>query len=72
MAQMTVGTYLFTRVKQLGIETVLGVPGDYELILLDDIPRAGLSWKGNPNELNASYAVRSGFCARQGQALIYI
>lgn len=29
---------------------------DYELALLDLLPKAGLDWKGNPNELNASYA----------------
>lgn len=29
---------------------------DYELALLDLIPKAGLEWKGNPNELNAAYA----------------
>ncbi len=29
---------------------------DYELTLLDLIPKAGLEWKGNPNELNAAYA----------------
>ena len=29
---------------------------DYELALLDLIPRAGLEWKGNPSELNAAYA----------------
>jgi hypothetical protein len=26
---------------------------DYELMLLDLIPEAGLTWRGNPNELNA-------------------
>lgn len=26
---------------------------DYELMLLDFIPEAGLTWRGNPNELNA-------------------
>ena len=27
MAEVTVGSYLFTRLKQLGVETVFGVPG---------------------------------------------
>jgi hypothetical protein len=26
---------------------------DYELMLLDLVPEAGLTWRGNPNELNA-------------------
>lgn len=30
---------------------------DYELVLLDMIPAAGLKWRGNSNELIASYAV---------------
>ena len=29
---------------------------NYELTLLDPIPKAGLKWKGNPNELKAAYA----------------
>lgn len=32
---------------------------DYELVILDMIPAAGLTWRGNANELIASYAVRS-------------
>jgi hypothetical protein len=32
---------------------------DYELVLLDMVPEAGLTWRGNPNELIASYAVVS-------------
>jgi hypothetical protein len=34
---------------------------DYELVILDMIPEAGLTWRGNPNELIAGYAVRSKF-----------
>ena len=30
-----------------------GVPGDYNLVALDYIPKAGLHWVGNVNELNA-------------------
>lgn len=53
---MKVGDYLFARLKELGIQTVFGVPGDYELALLDLIGDAGLAFRGNPNELIASYA----------------
>lgn len=38
------------------MRTVHGVPGDYILSGLDHITRAGLSWKGNVNELEAGYA----------------
>ena len=48
-----VADYLFTRLHQLGVRSVHGVPGDYNLVALDYIPRAGLSWVGNVNELNA-------------------
>lgn len=48
--------YLFTRLKQLGIGAVHGVPGDFNLTLLDYVEPAGLQWVGNANELNAGYA----------------
>ncbi|EMR82182.1 hypothetical protein ACHAPC_008654 [Botrytis cinerea] len=48
--------YLFTRLKQIGIDSVHGLPGDYNLVALDYIPKLGLKWVGNCNELNAGYA----------------
>ncbi|KAK6365140.1 hypothetical protein LTS17_011618 [Exophiala oligosperma] len=48
--------YLFTRLHQLGIRATHGVPGDYNLTLLDYIEPAGIHWVGNCNELNAGYA----------------
>ncbi|KAI3317296.1 pyruvate decarboxylase [Xylariaceae sp. AK1471] len=48
--------YLFTRLKQLGIGAIHGVPGDFNLELLDYVEPAGLQWVGNANELNAGYA----------------
>ncbi|KAH8156714.1 hypothetical protein CIB48_g11533 [Xylaria polymorpha] len=48
--------YLFKRLKQLGIGAVHGVPGDFNLTLLDYVEPAGLQWVGNANELNAGYA----------------
>jgi len=56
MPSIKIGNYLFTRLKQLGIQTVFGVPGDYELALLDLIGESGVEFCGNPNELIASYA----------------
>ena len=49
-------TYLFTRLQQLGVGSIHGVPGDFNLTLLDFIERQGLHWVGNCNELNAGYA----------------
>lgn len=53
----TVGTYLFERLKQLNVDSVFGVPGDFNLALLDYIDQVeGIRWVGNTNELNAGYA----------------
>jgi pyruvate decarboxylase len=48
-----IAEYLFTRLYQIGVRSVHGVPGDYNLVALDYIPSAGLRWVGNVNELNA-------------------
>ncbi|KAJ5633965.1 pyruvate decarboxylase [Penicillium herquei] len=55
-ATVKLSEYLFTRLLQLGIRSVFGVPGDYNLRLLDFVEPAGLHWVGNCNELNAAYA----------------
>ncbi|PLB45482.1 pyruvate decarboxylase [Aspergillus steynii IBT 23096] len=52
----TVANYLLTRLRQLGIQSVFGVPGDYNLRLLDFVIPSGLHWVGTCNELNAAYA----------------
>ncbi|KAL8694165.1 MAG: hypothetical protein Q9224_003624, partial [Gallowayella concinna] len=51
-----VAEYLFRRLHEVGVRGVHGVPGDYNLVALDYIPKAGLNWVGNVNELNAGYA----------------
>ncbi|KAK6811029.1 Pyruvate decarboxylase [Aspergillus parasiticus] len=48
--------YLFKRLRQLGVDSIFGVPGDYNLTLLDHVVPSGLKWVGNCNELNAGYA----------------
>ncbi|KAI1205417.1 thiamine diphosphate-binding protein [Annulohypoxylon truncatum] len=55
-ATLKLSEYLFARLKQLGIDSLHGVPGDYNLNLLDFVEPAGLHWVGNANELNAGYA----------------
>jgi len=45
--------YLFRRLHEVGVRSVHGVPGDYNLVALDYIPKHGLHWVGNCNELNA-------------------
>ncbi|KAK6828789.1 hypothetical protein RU639_003693 [Aspergillus parasiticus] len=51
-----IAEYLFTRLYQLVVRTVQGVPGDYNLAALDYIPKVGLKWVRNCNELNAGYS----------------
>ncbi|KAJ5554707.1 hypothetical protein N7513_004666 [Penicillium frequentans] len=67
MTEISVGVYLFSRLRQLGIKSISGVPGDYELVLLDMIPEAGLTWHGNANELIAGYAA-DGYARVHGAA----
>jgi pyruvate decarboxylase len=48
-----VAEYLFKRLHEIGVRSVHGIPGDYNLTTLDYIPQCGLKWVGNVNELNA-------------------
>jgi len=57
---MTVGEFLLRRLREAGVEHAFGVPGDFNLMLLQQMEDTGtLKWIGACNELNASYA-RSG------------
>ena len=51
--EITVGAYLFKRLYEFGVRGVHGVPGDFNLALLDLLGENGLYWVGNCNELNA-------------------
>ncbi len=56
-ADYTVSSYLLDRLKELGIEHVMGVPGDYGFTFMDTIEGdPDISWVGCCNELNAGYA----------------
>jgi len=53
----TVADYLLDRLASLGVRHLFGVPGDYNLKLLDTVvehPR--IDWVGTANELGAAYA----------------
>lgn len=55
--KMTIGEYLFLRLKQMGLKHIFGVPGDFNLQLLEQINETeDLEFVGTCNELNASYA----------------
>ncbi len=55
--RMTIGDFLLRRLEEAGIRHLFGVPGDYNLCLLQQLYDAGrLKWIGNTGELTASYA----------------
>jgi TPP-dependent 2-oxoacid decarboxylase len=53
----TIGAYLLSRLKELGVQHIFGVPGDFNLAFIDAIEQAqDMKWIGTCNELNAAYA----------------
>ncbi|MCE0536162.1 thiamine pyrophosphate-dependent enzyme [Kineosporia rhizophila] len=55
--RMNLAEYLGRRLRQAGVEHLFGVPGDFNLTLLDHLNEVeGLAWVGSPNELGAGYA----------------
>ncbi|KAH8819621.1 thiamine diphosphate-binding protein [Xylogone sp. PMI_703] len=64
-----VAEYLFTRLRQMGIQSVHGVPGDYNLVALDYISQLGMKFVGNVNELNGGYAA-DGYARVKGMSAI--
>ncbi|KAL1306797.1 hypothetical protein AAFC00_005456 [Neodothiora populina] len=48
--------YIYRRLHEVGVRSVHGVPGDFNLVALDYLSECGLNWVGNVNELNAGYA----------------
>jgi indolepyruvate decarboxylase len=55
--QMKIGDFLLRRLEEAGVRHLFGVPGDYNLELLQQLQDTGtLKWIGTCSELNASYA----------------
>ncbi|CAE7014190.1 Pyruvate decarboxylase [Pyrenophora teres f. teres] len=55
--KITLGRYMWERIHQIGVDTVFGVPGDFNLQFLDSIYLTpGLRFITNQNELNGAYA----------------
>jgi indolepyruvate decarboxylase len=56
----TVAGYLLSRLTEAGVVSVFGVPGDYNLGLLDALTsRPGMAWIGMATEQGAGYAADS-------------
>src|SRR5499427_5906213 len=55
--KQAIGTFLLRRLQEAGVRHLFGVPGDYNLELMQQLEDRGEpAWIGNCNELNASYA----------------
>ena len=55
--RMKIGDFLLRRLRDAGVRHLFGVPGDYNLELLQQLQDTGaLRWIGTCSELNASYA----------------
>lgn len=70
MKTPTVSEYVLTRLSQLGIDKMFGVPGDYAFSIDDaaeNVP--GLEWVICANELNAAYAA-DGYARVRGAAIL--
>jgi indolepyruvate decarboxylase len=68
MPSLSIGDYLLARLSECGIDTLFGVPGDFNLGLLEQvIASPNMQWCGNCNELNAAYAA-DGYARIKGAA----
>lgn len=69
--RVTIGDFLLTRLKDIGITEVIGVPGDFNLNLIEQIDETDdLRFVGTCNELNASYAADGYARSRGASALL--
>ena len=53
---ITIGQYLLHRLKEIGVDDIFGVPGDFVLGFFEEILKSPLHYIGTCNELNAAYA----------------
>ncbi len=66
----TVGAFLLRRLTEIGVSTLFGVAGDFNLELLELVEADGrLRWVGCCNELNAAYAA-DGYARMNGPGVL--
>ena len=71
---VSVATYLKTRLEQLGLDRMFGVAGNYTAALLDTIlvdPDSPITISGNPNEICAGYAADA-YARYRGFGALYV
>lgn len=72
-AESTVGGYLAARLHEIGLKHFFAVPGDYNLVLLDELlKQPGLGLVGCCNELNAGYAADGYARATAGASAVVV
>jgi len=54
--EITVAEYLLIRLKEIGVDHLFGVPGDFVLGFFNQVLKSGVKYVGMCNELNAAYA----------------
>lgn len=55
-SEITVAEYLLTRLKEIGLDHLFGVPGDFVLGFFNQVLKSKVKYVGTCNELNAAYA----------------
>ncbi len=71
-ASPNIGTYLADLLESIGVEHYFTVPGDYNLVLLDQLLKNDrLKMIGCCNELNAGYAA-DGYARVKGAAAVVV
>lgn len=64
--RIAIGDFLLSRLQDAGITEIIGVPGDFNLNLIEQIDaREGIRFVGTCNELNAAYAA-DGYARSRG------
>ncbi|MET9026651.1 thiamine pyrophosphate-binding protein [Nocardia sp. NPDC004168] len=70
--RMTIGDFLLRRLAEAGISHLFGVPGDYNLELLQQLEDSGtMRWVGTCGELAASYAA-DGYARLNGMGALLV
>ena len=55
-SEITVAEYLLIRLKEIGVDHLFGVPGDFVLGFFNEVLKSEVKYVGTCNELNAAYA----------------
>ena len=55
-SEITVAEYLLTRLKEIGVDHLFGVPGDFVLGFLNEVLKSDVKYVGTCNQLNTAYA----------------